>query len=273
MSNKILKLNNVSYSYVANIYALKDVSLTINKGEFVSIIGHNGSGKSTLAKIIAGIIDLPKTGEIDVFGERLTANNSDELRSDIGIVFQNPDNQFIGTTVRDDLAFGLENKRVPQAEMDDIIEDYANKVGMEKFLEKEPMHLSGGQKQRVAIAGVLAMQPKILLLDEATAMLDPQGKREIKEIIHELKRELNDLTIISITHDIEETLDSDKIIVLNEGEVALTGTPLEIYQNAELLKQIDLDLPFIFKLKNELATQGITVDGDKLEEIAKQLWP
>lgn len=273
MNKSAIKINGLSYSYVPSVFALKNISLTINKGEFVSIIGHNGSGKSTLAKIIAGIIDLPNEGEIFIFDEQITHKNSDEIRGDIGIVFQNPDNQFIGTTVRDDLAFGLENKLVPQAEMDEIIENYAQKVGMEEFLEKEPMHLSGGQKQRVAIAGVLAMQPKILLLDEATAMLDPRGKREIKEIIQELKKEIKDLTIISITHDIEETLDSDRIIVLNEGEIVLSGTPSEIYQNASLLEEIDLNLPFIFRLKNELSAKGIVVTGENIVEVVKELWP
>ncbi len=273
MNNIALELKQVSYSYTSAKLALDNISLTIKKGSFVSVIGHNGSGKSTLAKIIAGIIDLPKSGELFIFGEKVTAVNSDTIRAEIGIVFQNPDNQFIGATVRDDLSFGLENKQVPQPEMDPLIDEFAAKVGMEKFLEKEPMHLSGGQKQRVAIAGVLAMKPKILLLDEATAMLDPRGKREIKQVVRDLKSETPDLTIVSITHDIEETLDSDMIIVLNEGKIELAGSPAEIYKNSVLLERIKLDLPFSFRLKNALNASGVKIKATETAEIIKELWP
>jgi energy-coupling factor transport system ATP-binding protein len=175
--------------------------------------------------------------------------------------------------VRDDIAFGLENKRVAHAEMDDIINEYAAKVKMSEFLDKEPSNLSGGQKQRVAIAGVLAMKPRILLLDEATAMLDPRGKREIKEIVTELRKEVPDLTIISITHDLEETLHSDEIIVMNEGKIVLQGTPEDIYKNHETLTSIRLDLPFIFRIKLELEKQGIKVKSKDLESLAEELWP
>ena len=175
--------------------------------------------------------------------------------------------------MRDDIAFGLENKRVAHAEMDEIINEYAAKVKMSEFLDKEPSNLSGGQKQRVAIAGVLAMKPRILLLDEATAMLDPRGKREIKEIVTELRKEVPDLTIISITHDLEETLHSDEIIVMNEVKIVLQGTPEDIYKNHETLTSIRLDLPFIFRIKLELEKQGIKVKSKDLESLAEELWP
>lgn len=273
MNKYALEITNLSYSYDKSVGVLNGVTFNVKAGTYVSIIGHNGSGKSTLAKLIAGILDVPKGGIIKVFGKSLATYAQDYERPDIGIVFQNPDNQFIGATVRDDIAFGLENKRVLQPEMDPIIEEYAAKVKMSEFLDKEPNNLSGGQKQRVAIAGVLAMKPRILLLDEATAMLDPKGKREIKEIVTELRNEIPDLTIISITHDLEETLHSDEIIVMNEGKIVLQGTPDEIYENHETLTNIRLDLPFIFRLKLELEKVGISATSKDIESLAEELWP
>lgn len=269
MINYALEIANLSYAYEQDKEVLNSLSLKVESGKYVSVIGHNGSGKSTLAKIIAGILEVDKSVEIKFFGEEVKS----EARPDIGIVFQNPDNQFIGTTVRDDIAFGLENKRVPQLEMDAIIEEFAAKVGMSEYLDKEPTNLSGGQKQRVAIAGVLAMKPRILLLDEATAMLDPKGKREIKEIILELRKEIPDLTIISITHDLEDTLLSDEIIVMNEGKIVLQGAPDVIYQNHETLTAIRLDLPFIFRFKLETEKQGITLKSSDLSDLVEELWP
>lgn len=273
MSKYALEVSNLRYSYDRDVEVLNGISFNVKAGSYVSVIGHNGSGKSTLAKLIAGILEIRKNTKISVFGEPLTPEMYENERPDIGIVFQNPDNQFIGATVRDDIAFGLENKRVPQSEMDGIIEAYAAKVGMLEFLDKEPTNLSGGQKQRVAIAGVLAMKPRILLLDEATAMLDPRGKREIKEIILELRKEVEDLTIISITHDIEETLNSDEIIVMNEGQIVLQGTPQDIYQNHEILTKIRLDLPFIFKMKLELQRVGISAKSETISDLVEELWP
>ncbi len=271
MNKYALEIMNLNYSYDKNVEVLNGVTFNVKAGIYVSVIGHNGSGKSTLAKLIAGILDVGKGSVIKVFGKPLSSY--DDERPDIGIVFQNPDNQFIGATVRDDIAFGLENKRVAHAEMDEIINEYAAKVKMSEFLDKEPSNLSGGQKQRVAIAGVLAMKPRILLLDEATAMLDPRGKREIKEIVTELRKEVPDLTIISITHDLEETLHSDEIIVMNEGKIVLQGTPEDIYKNHETLTSIRLDLPFIFRIKLELEKQGIKVKSKDLESLAEELWP
>ncbi|OQA79326.1 MAG: Energy-coupling factor transporter ATP-binding protein EcfA1 [Tenericutes bacterium ADurb.Bin239] len=271
MTNYALEVTNLYYSYDRNVEVLNGVTFNVKAGTYVSVIGHNGSGKSTLAKLIAGILDVRQGSVIKVFGTPLSSLN--EERPDIGIVFQNPDNQFIGATVRDDIAFGLENKRVPHKDMDDIIEEYAAKVKMSEFLDKEPSNLSGGQKQRVAIAGVLAMKPRILLLDEATAMLDPKGKREIKEIILELRKEVPDLTIISITHDLEETLYSDEIIVMNEGKIVLQGTPDDIYKKHEMLTSIRLDLPFIFRIKLELEKVGIKVQSKDLKSLVEELWP
>lgn len=273
MNKYALEVLNLRYSYDRDVEVLNGISFNVKAGTYVSVIGHNGSGKSTLAKLIAGILDLRKTSTIKVFGTSLTAEIYESDRPDIGIVFQNPDNQFIGATVRDDIAFGLENKRVPQQEMDPIIEEYARKVGMSEYLDKEPVNLSGGQKQRVAIAGVLAMKPRILLLDEATAMLDPKGKREIKQIILELRKEVPDLTIISITHDIEETLNSDEIIVMNEGRIVLQGPPDVIYQNHDILTNIRLDLPFIFKMRLELAKRGIDIKSNTISALVEELWP
>ncbi len=273
MSNYALEVSDLRYAYERDVEVLNDIAFKVKAGSYVSIIGHNGSGKSTLAKIIAGILEAPRKTKISVFGTPLTNDTNDTNRPDIGIVFQNPDNQFIGATVRDDIAFGLENKCVPQNAMDDIITEYATKVGMLEYLDKEPTNLSGGQKQRVAIAGVLAMKPRILLLDEATAMLDPRGKREIKEIIVELRKEVKDLTIISITHDIEETLSSDEIIVMNEGSIVLQGPPDVIYQNHEILTNIRLDLPFMFKMKLELQKQGIHIKSDNIADLVEELWP
>lgn len=271
MNKYALEIQNLSYAYEKDIFVLDDVSFKVAKGTYVSIIGHNGSGKSTLAKLIAGILDNRSEGKIFVFGQEV--NNDSEQRPDIGIVFQNPDNQFIASSVRDDIAFGLENKQVKTEDMETIIIEYATKVGMVDYLDKEPTNLSGGQKQRVAIAGVLAMNPSILLLDEATAMLDPKGKREIKEFIITLREFNKDLTIISITHDIEETLTSDEIIVMNKGKIALQGKPNVIYENAELLTSIHLDLPFAFKLRHEAELAGISVNAETIEGIAEQLWP
>lgn len=273
MNKYALEVSNLRYSYDRNVEVLNDISFNVRAGTYVSVIGHNGSGKSTLAKLIAGILDLRKGSDIKVFDQSINSDAFKDERPDIGIVFQNPDNQFIGATVRDDIAFGLENKKVPQKDMDAIIEEYAKKVGMIEFLDKEPVNLSGGQKQRVAIAGVLAMKPRILLLDEATAMLDPRGKREIKEIILELRKEIPDLTIISITHDIEETMNSDEIIVMNEGRIVLQGPPESIYKNHERLTSIRLDLPFMFKIKLALAEQGIKVEANDIDALVEELWP
>lgn len=268
MENIVVDIQEVSYSYDGKSEALNRVSLKVREGSYVSIIGHNGSGKSTLAKLIMGLLAPKKTGAIRLFGMELNEKNLAILRPMLGIVFQNPDNQFIGSTVADDIAFGLENRQVPSLKMNELVGEFAKKVGMENFLDKEPTNLSGGQKQRVAIAGVLAMQPRLIIFDESTSMLDPKGKKEIREIIKLMKEENPFLTILSITHDIEDTLFSDQIIVLNEGKVVLQGTPKEVYAHQQELLEIDLDVPFIYKLIEGLTALGYSVsEATSLEEI------
>ncbi len=255
---EIIRLEDISYSYDGKKNVVNHVSLSLEEGKYVAIIGHNGSGKSTLAKLLLGLLEAP-SGKIHLFGKELNDQSVRELRQRIGIVFQNPDNQFIGATVRDDIAFGLENRRVPHEDMDGIITTFANKVKMGEFLDKEPANLSGGQKQRVAIAGVLAMHPDIVIFDEATAMLDPKGKREIREIALGMRQENPSLTILSITHDIEEAFQSDEIIVMNEGQIVMRGKPQDIFDRKQELLAIDLDLPFTFKLKDALLKEGFDV--------------
>ena len=228
-----VEVKNLYYSYDKEKYAVNDVSFTSPYGSYTTIIGHNGSGKSTIAKLLLGLLEKEK-GEIKIEGLDLTYENLGEIRNRIGIVFQNPDNQFIGSTVRDDIAFGLENHCFEQAKMDSIIEEYAEKVGMTRFLDSEPTKLSGGQKQRVAIASVLAMGLNILVFDEATSMLDPTGKRDISNLINEIHNDKK-LTVVSITHEIEEVAQSDYVIVVDNGKIALTGTPKEIFRHSDEL--------------------------------------
>ena len=262
MSN-VIEIKNLSFSYSNDDeekqYVLNNVSLDIEKGSYTVIVGHNGSGKSTLAKLLIGLL-AQEQGQIIIDDIELTNNTIYEIRNKIGVVFQNPDNQFIGSTVEDDIAFGLENHLVPNEEMQSIIEEYAEKTGMINFLKKEPTKLSGGQKQRVAIAGVLAMHPEIIILDEATSMLDPKGKREIKELIKKMRDIVPNITIVSITHDISEAVASDKVIVMNKGEVYATGTPKEIFNDEERLNKVGLQLPFTYKVQHELAKEGYSLD-------------
>jgi energy-coupling factor transport system ATP-binding protein len=268
----MIEVKNLNFSYDENSETIDNVSFSVEKGTYTTIIGQNGSGKSTIAKLIAGLLEK-KSGSIMIDGLELNLENLNQIRSKIGIVFQNPDNQFIGSTVRDDIAFGLENHCVAQEDMDDIIAANAKRVKMTKYLNQEPTRLSGGQKQRVAIAGVLAMKPEILIFDEATAMLDPQGKDEIKKVIMDLHHETG-LTILSITHDIDEVAASDAVIALNEGKVVMTGTPDQIFAQEEKLKEIQLDIPFSMKLEKKLAERGvelkrcITMDA-LLEELCR----
>ena len=260
----IIEVKNLSFAYDESAKTIDEVSFSIEEGTYTTIIGHNGSGKSTIAKLIAGLLEKA-SGSIIIDGKELNVDNLSKIRSDIGIVFQNPDNQFIGSTVRDDIAFGLENHCVPQEDMDRIIEENAALVGMTKYLNQEPTRLSGGQKQRVAIAGVLAMKPKILIFDEATSMLDPQGKDEIKRVITELHGE-SKLTILSITHDIDEVAKSDYVIAMDGGHVAITGTPKEVFKDPEKLKKMKLDVPFSLKLSEELQTCGLHVSSHITQE-------
>ena len=260
----IIEVKNLSFAYDESAKTIDEVYFSIEEVTYTTIIGHNGSGKSTIAKLIAGLLEKA-SGSIMVDGMELNVENLSKIRSNIGIVFQNPDNQFIGSTVRDDIAFGLENHCVPQEDMDRIIEENAALVGMTKYLNQEPTRLSGGQKQRVAIAGVLAMKPKILIFDEATSMLDPQGKDEIKRVITELHGE-SKLTILSITHDIDEVAKSDYVIAMDGGHVAMTGTPKEIFKDSEKLKKMKFDIPFSLKLSEELHACGLHVSSHITQE-------
>ena len=230
----------------------------MEKGEYITLMGHNGSGKSTLAKLIMGLLEN-KNGSIYIDDIEMKESNINELRSKLGIVFQNPDNQFIGATVQDDIAFGLENHLVKPEDMDKIINEFAEKVNMKNFLSKEPSSLSGGQKQRVAIAGVLAMKPEILILDEATSMLDPRGKKEIIDLVHLLRINQKDLTIFSITHDPEEAYLSDKVLVLDQGKIKYYDTPKNVFSHYDELVNMGLDIPFEMKIKNLLIKENIDV--------------
>ena len=262
MSN-VIEIRNLSFSYdyeeENKTLVLDDVTLDIERGSYTVIVGHNGSGKSTLAKLMIGLLEKEK-GNIYIDGLELNRDTIYDIRNIIGVVFQNPDNQFIGATVEDDIAFGLENHLVPNNEMQPIIEEYANKTGMLEFLDKEPTKLSGGQKQRVAIAGVLAMRPEIIILDEATSMLDPKGKREIKELIKKMRDIVPNITIVSITHDISEAVASDKVVVMNKGKVFATGTPKEIFSDEDKLKEVGLQLPFTYKVQHELQKEGYSLE-------------
>ena len=254
MENAI-EVSHLSFAYTEEAETIKDVSFTIPKGSYTTIIGHNGSGKSTIAKLIIGLLGA-KSGTIKILDQVVSPETIYELRSHVGIVFQNPDNQFIGSTVADDIAFGLENHCVPQEQMQDLIDKSATAVGMTDFLDAEPTHLSGGQKQRVAIAGILAMAPEIIIFDESTSMLDPQGKASINQEINHLHQS-RDITILSITHDMEEVAQSEHVIVLNQGKIEMEGTPKEIFAHPDLLKNMQLDIPFALKFSKYLQSKGI----------------
>lgn len=266
-----LKLTDVSFKYREDFpKAVDGLSLEIKHGEYVTIIGHNGSGKSTLSKIIIGVLTAQE-GIIELFGNVVTNKNKNLANRFLGIVFQNPDNQFIGSCVRDDIAFGLENRFIDPKLMPDIINEAANRVGMIEFLDHEPLMLSGGQKQRVAIASALALRPDIIIFDEATSMLDPRGKREVKEIMVQLK-ETREKTIISITHDMDEIINADKVIVMNAGKMIKFGTPEEILQDHSFLQSHHLDIPFNAKIADELIKKGLKIkQAITQEELVKQL--
>lgn len=253
----IIDVDKLTFSYDEKTDAVHEVSFSIEKGQYCTIVGHNGSGKSTVAKLLTGLLEK-KSGSIVIDGLELNIENLRKIRNKIGIVFQNPDNQFIGSTVRDDIAFGLENHCVEQVEMDPIIEEFSDRVGMHDYLNSEPTRLSGGQKQRVAIAGVLAMHPDIIIFDEATSMLDPQGKDEIKKVIMDLHKERH-LTILSITHDIDEVTTSDYVLVMDEGQIILKGTPEEVFKKEDKLKETQFDLPYSMKLAKELDKLGVHI--------------
>jgi energy-coupling factor transport system ATP-binding protein len=270
----ILSVKDLSFSYhQSSTPALHNISFSVYENEWLAICGHNGSGKSTLAKLLNGLL-LPKEGYIKLGSDlKLSEETIWHFREKAGMVFQNPDNQFVGTTVKDDVAFGLENRGIPREEMEQRIEDSLRAVNMIDFLDQEPHHLSGGQKQRIAIAGILAVQPKIIILDEATSMLDPKGREEVTETMKELMKNHN-VTIISITHEIEEMVNADRMIVLSKGELYAEGTPYSVFQRGEELKKVGLDLPFSVKISSHLINRGFPLPKVYLskEELVDALW-
>jgi len=274
--SEILSLNNVTFSYTPEDHesrnAVENVSFAVQEGEWIAIVGHNGSGKSTIAKLMNGLL-YPQQGDVRILREVLTEENLWESRSQMGMVFQNPDNQFVGATVQDDVAFALENNGVPFEEMVKRVHAALAQVKMSDFLDHEPHHLSGGQKQRVAIAGTLALKPKLLILDEATSMLDPQGRGEVLQTVQTLRAETG-LTVLSITHDLEEAMLADRILFMNDGKKFAEGTPVEIFALGDKLVELGLDLPFAMKLSKLLQKEGVPLMGQHMteEELVNDLW-
>ena len=269
----IIDVKNLSFRYKESqkYYDVKDITFHVKRGEWLSIVGHNGSGKSTTVRLIDGLLEA-ESGEIAIDGQRLTEENVWSIRRQIGMVFQNPDNQFVGATVEDDVAFGLENQGLSRQEMKKRVEEALDLVGMLDFKKREPARLSGGQKQRVAIAGVVALRPAILILDEATSMLDPEGRRELIETVKGIRKDY-DMTVISITHDLEEVAMSDRVLVLKKGEIESTSSPRELFSRNDL-DQIGLDDPFSNQLKYSLSQNGYDLPENYLteSELEDKLW-
>ncbi len=269
----IIDVKNLSFRYKESqeYYDVKDITFHVKRGEWLSIVGHNGSGKSTTVRLIDGLLEA-ESGEIVIDGQRLTEENVWNIRRQIGMVFQNPDNQFVGATVEDDVAFGLENQGLSRQEMKKRVEEALDLVGMSDFKKREPARLSGGQKQRVAIAGVVALRPAILILDEATSMLDPEGRRELIETVRGIRKDY-DMTVISITHDLEEVAMSDRVLVMKKGSIESTSSPRELFSRNDL-DQIGLDAPFANLLKNSLSKNGYDLPENYLteSELEDKLW-
>jgi len=273
LAKPVISFQNVSFRYDENQpWVLKNVSFEIHKNEWVAIIGHNGSGKSTIAKLLNGLL-FPQKGEIAINGKPINEETVWDIRKEVGMVFQNPDNQFVGATVQDDVAFGMENRGIPREEMEKRIDETLQAVGMGEYRLTEPHRLSGGQKQRVAIASVLAVSPEVLILDEATAMLDPRGREEIMHTVANLQQS-KELALITITHDLHEVVQADRVIVMNEGEIWDEGLPREIFSKKDELQKIGLDVPFITALAAELQKNGIALQREPLygEELLEDLW-
>ncbi|EQC56246.1 MAG: energy-coupling factor ABC transporter ATP-binding protein [Lactococcus cremoris] len=264
--NKILEVENLVFKYEkeSDVNQLNGVSFSITKGEWVSIIGQNGSGKSTTARLIDGLFEEFE-GIVKIDGERLTAENVWNLRRKIGMVFQNPDNQFVGATVEDDVAFGMENQGIPREEMIKRVDEALLAVNMLDFKTREPARLSGGQKQRVAVAGIIALRPEIIILDESTSMLDPIGRSEIMRVIHEIKDKYH-LTVLSITHDLDEAASSDRILVMRAGEIIKEAAPSELFATSEDMVEIGLDVPFSSNLMKDLRTNAFDLPEKYLSE-------
>ena len=273
MSKKLVEFRNVSFRYDEDgPWVLKNCSFEIYENEWVAIIGHNGSGKSTIAKLLNGLL-FPQEGEIIIDGQQVNEESIWSIRKEVGMVFQNPDNQFVGATVQDDVAFGMENRGVPREEMQKRIKETLAAVRMQDYRLTEPHRLSGGQKQRVAIASVLAISPKVLILDEATAMLDPSGRKEIMDTVGGIQ-ESNGLSLITITHDLQEVVQADRVIVMNNGEKWKEASPREIFLEKDALRTIGLDVPFVAILAEELKQAGVSLKTIPLnqEELLEDLW-
>ena len=269
MSEPFIKIEKLSYIYEDSAEetspAIRELSLEINSGEFVAILGHNGSGKSTLAKLLSMIL-FSTSGKIiidgmDITSEDITDEDVMKLRKSVGMVFQNPDNQLVATIVEDDVAFGLENLGIPSGEIRERVDKALSDLGMLEYAKHEPHRLSGGQKQRVAIAGVMAMQPKCIIFDESTAMLDPLGRKEVMNSIIKLNREKN-ITVVMITHYMDEAAMADRIVVLNDGALLLDGTPSEVFEQEKTLVDCGLAIPQCTEVVHRLRECGISLDGD-----------
>ncbi|MGQ7375234.1 energy-coupling factor ABC transporter ATP-binding protein [Streptococcus suis] len=271
--NNIIEVKNLTYKYNQedNHYTLNDVSFHVKQGEWLSIIGHNGSGKSTTVRLIDGLLEA-ESGDIYIDGDVLTVDNVWDKRRLIGMVFQNPDNQFVGATVEDDVAFGLENQGIPLEEMQTRVNEALELVGMADFKTREPARLSGGQKQRVAIAGVVALRPKIIILDEATSMLDPEGRLDLINIVREIK-DRHGMTVISITHDLDEVALSDRVIVMKQGQVESISSPGELFIREDLV-DLDLNKPFTTELATSLRQAGLDLPLRYFteEELEETVW-
>jgi len=269
----IIEVKDLSFRYKEDqeYYDVNNVSFHVKRGEWLSIVGHNGSGKSTTIRLIDGLLEA-ESGEIWIDDQLLSSENVWDLRRQIGMVFQNPDNQFVGATVEDDVAFGLENQGLPREEMKKRVAESLELVGMLDFKKREPVRLSGGQKQRVAIAGVVALRPAILILDEATSMLDPEGRRELIQTVQEIRKDYQ-MTVVSITHDLEEVAMSDRVLVMKKGQVESTSSPRELFSRDDL-DQIGLDDPFTNQLRESLRETGYQLpDGYLTEgELEEKLW-
>lgn len=270
----MIEIKNLKFKYNQDqtSYTLNDVSFHVKRGEWLSIVGHNGSGKSTTARLIGGLL-VADSGQIIVDGQELTEETVWDIRDKIGMVFQNPDNQFVGATVEDDVAFGLENKGLPYKEMVSRVQEALSFVGMMDFKDREPARLSGGQKQRVAIAGLIAMRPSILILDEATSMLDPEGRQELIQSIEDIRQQYG-MTVLSITHDLDEVAMSNRVLVLKQGKVESISSPRELFSRGSELVDLGLDIPFSALLTQKLKNQGlIDCEGYLTEkELVEQLW-
>ena len=268
----IIELENVSFSYDGEKTAVKNLNIKVEQGEYLAVIGHNGSGKSTLARLMNALI-IPDQGKITVDGFCSSDKKSlFEIRKRVGVVFQNPDNQLVASIVEDDVAFGPENIGVKREDIKKRIDFALSAVGMEKFRKSSPARLSGGQKQRIAIAGVLALLPKVLILDESTAMLDPAGRKEILSVVKKLNREQG-VTVIAVTHYMDEVVEADRVIVLSKGEIALSGTPSEIFAEKERIKGLGLELPIPAYIAEKFREKGLSLDGKmlSLEELEEAL--